>query len=42
MEIVYSPTAIEDLQHLYKYIWDNWGENTAKRIRKRLFQTWEV
>lgn len=36
MEIVYSPTAIEDLQHLYKYILDNWGENTAKRVQKKI------
>ena len=36
MEIVYSPTAKEDLQHLYKYILDNWGENTAKRVQKKI------
>ena len=36
MEIVYSPTAIEDLQHSYKYILDNWGENTAKRVQKKI------
>ncbi len=36
MEIVYSPTAIGDLQHLYKYIVDNWGENVAKRVLKQI------
>ena len=37
MEIVYSPTAIEDLQHLYKYILDNWEKIPPKGSRKRLF-----
>ena len=35
-KIQYSPIALEDLQHIKSYITDNWGENVAQRILKKI------
>jgi toxin ParE1/3/4 len=35
-KVDYSPAALEDLQRTRDYILDNWGENAAKRILKKI------
>lgn len=34
--VEYSPLALEDLNHLSNYITDNWGNNVANGILKRI------
>lgn len=36
LRLEYTPMALEDLQHIHEYIIANWGENTAKRILKKM------
>lgn len=35
-KVEYSPKALEDLQHINNYISDNWGEDVAKKIMKKI------
>lgn len=35
-KVKYSPIALEDLQLIHGYISANWGENTAKKILKKI------
>ena len=35
-KIEYSPTALEDLQHINDYVVSNWGEGVAKKVLTKI------
>jgi len=34
--VKYSPAALEDLQHMRDYLSENWGENVALKVLKKI------
>lgn len=36
LKVKYSPAALEDLQYIRDYILDNWGEDVATKVLKKI------